>query len=65
MLPRIRVALIVLVLIFFAALPISMILYGAAAGVIGGGGLVLALIAVQYPLMRYVTRNLKDEDSEP
>lgn len=64
MLAKLQTALIVLMLVILVAVPVGGILYGAAAGAIGGACVVFALIAVQYPLMRYVTRNLKRDDTE-
>jgi len=64
MLGKLQSALIVVVLVMLVAVPVGGLLYGAAAGVAGGACIVLALIALQYPLMRYMTRNLKRDDTE-
>ena len=62
---RIRTLTIVCVLVSFAILPLSIIIYGALAGAIGGLAIVLVIAAVQYPLLRYCTRNIEVEESEP
>ena len=52
------------VLAFFAIVPLSIVVYGALAGAIGGLALIVVLAVFQYPLLRYLTRNLKDEDAD-
>jgi hypothetical protein len=61
---KLRVLLIIAVLAVLTAIPVSFVLYSGATLAITGGGLVFALIAAQYPLMRYITRNIKVEDEE-